>query len=52
MKPNNERYLFVLDLDGTVLASSETSEIHPLTKQGIRRAVEEGHVVCIVTGRP
>ena len=52
MKQNNEKYLFVLDLDGTVLASSETGEIHPLTKKGIRRAVDEGHVVCIVTGRP
>lgn len=52
MKTIKEKHLFMLDLDGTVLASSSTGEIHPLTKQGIQRAVSEGHVVAIITGRP
>lgn len=48
----NERYLFAVDLDGTVLADSSKNIIHPLTKKGIKKAIDEGHVVCILTGRP
>lgn len=47
-----KKYLFALDLDGTVLSSSSTCEIHPLTKKGIKRAIDEGHIVSIITGRP
>ncbi|MGY6171971.1 Cof-type HAD-IIB family hydrolase [Candidatus Mycoplasma pogonae] len=47
-----KRFLFVLDLDGTTLADSSTCEIHPQTLEGIKRAKEAGHVVCILTGRP
>lgn len=52
MKTSKNRYLFVLDLDGTVLSDSANSEIHPDTESEIKRAVELGHVVCILTGRP
>ncbi|VEU63474.1 Cof-type HAD-IIB family hydrolase [Mycoplasmopsis bovirhinis] len=47
-----ERYLFAIDLDGTTLFSSATGEIHDLTMSAIKRAKEEGHIVCILTGRP
>lgn len=47
-----EKYLFALDLDGTVLSSSVENTIHPLTVKGIKKAIKEGHVVCLITGRP
>ncbi|MGL6124938.1 MAG: Cof-type HAD-IIB family hydrolase [Metamycoplasmataceae bacterium] len=47
-----ERYLFAIDLDGTVLSNSITNEIHPRTIEGIKMAKERGHIVSIITGRP
>ncbi|MBW0594969.1 Cof-type HAD-IIB family hydrolase [Mycoplasmopsis anatis] len=47
-----DRFLFAIDLDGTTLQSSETCEIHDQTIAAIKRAKDEGHVVCILTGRP
>lgn len=47
-----EKYLFAIDLDGTVLSNSITNEIHPRTVEGIKMAVEKGHIVSIITGRP
>lgn len=47
-----EKYLFALDLDGTVLSSSVENTIHPLTVKGIKKAIKEGHIVCLITGRP
>ncbi|CCP23772.1 Cof-type HAD-IIB family hydrolase [Mycoplasmopsis cynos] len=47
-----EKYLFAIDLDGTTLHSSSTGEIHDQTISAIKRAKEEGHIVCILTGRP
>ncbi|VEU58523.1 Cof-type HAD-IIB family hydrolase [Mycoplasmopsis gallinacea] len=47
-----ERYLFAIDLDGTTLRSSQTGEIHDTTVNAIKRATAEGHIVCILTGRP
>ncbi len=47
-----ERYLFAIDLDGTVLSNSITNEIHPRTIEGIKMAKDRGHVVSIITGRP
>ncbi|AKF40874.1 COF family haloacid dehalogenase(HAD)-like hydrolase [Mycoplasmopsis canis UFG4] len=47
-----ERYLFAIDLDGTTLRSSATGEVHDQTIAAIKRAKDEGHVVCILTGRP
>ncbi|MGL5358058.1 MAG: Cof-type HAD-IIB family hydrolase [Metamycoplasmataceae bacterium] len=51
-KEKKEKYLFALDLDGTVLSSSTENTIHPDTEKAIRRAIDEGHIVSIVTGRP
>ncbi|WKX02678.1 Cof-type HAD-IIB family hydrolase [Candidatus Mycoplasma mahonii] len=47
-----KKYLFVIDLDGTVLADSSTSKIHKDTIEAINKAKKEGHIVCIATGRP
>lgn len=47
-----EKYLFAIDLDGTVLSNSITNEIHPKTIEGIRMAIDKGHIVSIITGRP
>ncbi len=47
-----KQYLFAIDLDGTLLSSSVRNEIHPETKKGIKRAIDEGHIVCLITGRP
>ncbi|MBN3535071.1 Cof-type HAD-IIB family hydrolase [Mycoplasma procyoni] len=45
-------YLFALDLDGTILSNSSTGEIHPETFEALRMAIEQGHKICIITGRP
>ncbi|WLR42926.1 Cof-type HAD-IIB family hydrolase [Bacillus carboniphilus] len=42
--------LIALDLDGTLLKDDKT--ISPYTKQIIERAKQDGHIVCIATGRP
>lgn len=47
-----EKYLFAIDLDGTVLSNSITNEIHPKTIKAIKMAKERGHIVSIITGRP
>ncbi|WP_369085932.1 Cof-type HAD-IIB family hydrolase [Metamycoplasma spumans] len=49
---NQRRFLFALDLDGTLLSNSATGEVHPKTEAAIKRAVKEGHIVSIITGRP
>ena len=49
---NFRKFLFALDLDGTLLADSAEGTIHPKTEQAIKRAVKEGHIVSIITGRP
>lgn len=52
MSKMKEKYLFAIDLDGTLLTSSTKNEIHPITKKGIKKAINEGHIVCLITGRP
>ncbi|TQC51569.1 HAD family phosphatase [Mycoplasmopsis mucosicanis] len=47
-----QKYMFAIDLDGTLLSSSAKGTIHPVAKQAIKRAVDEGHIVCLITGRP
>jgi hydroxymethylpyrimidine pyrophosphatase-like HAD family hydrolase len=47
-----DKYLFLIDLDGTTFVNSLTCEIHPKTIKAIKRLKKEGHVVCIATGRP
>ncbi|MCP4336725.1 MAG: HAD family phosphatase [Mycoplasma sp.] len=49
---NKEKLLFAIDLDGTLLSNSATGEMHSKTEEQIKRAIKEGHVVCIITGRP
>ncbi|QGZ97192.1 Cof-type HAD-IIB family hydrolase [Mycoplasma sp. NEAQ87857] len=49
---NKDKFLFAIDLDGTTLQSSATGQIHDLTLNAIKRAINEGHIVCILTGRP
>ncbi|MGL5590652.1 MAG: Cof-type HAD-IIB family hydrolase [Metamycoplasmataceae bacterium] len=51
-KDQREKYLFAIDLDGTVLSNSITNEIHPRTIEAIKMAREQGHIVSIITGRP
>ncbi|MCR8613278.1 MAG: Cof-type HAD-IIB family hydrolase [Mycoplasma sp.] len=47
-----EKILFAIDLDGTLLADSQKNLIHPRSKKAVQRAIEEGHIVCLLTGRP
>lgn len=47
-----KKYLFVVDLDGTMLKNSATGEICSANILAVRRAISEGHKVCIATGRP
>lgn len=46
------QFLFIVDLDGTLLDDTITSRINDLSKKAIQKAIQQGHVVCIVTGRP
>ena len=48
----DEKYLFLLDLDGTTLSDSQTCEIHRITKTAIQKLKDLGHYVCITTARP
>ncbi|WP_412031280.1 Cof-type HAD-IIB family hydrolase [Metamycoplasma buccale] len=55
MENNNEkkrRFLIALDLDGTLLADSANGTMHPKTEEAIKKAVSQGHIVSIITGRP
>lgn len=45
-----KRHLIALDLDGTLL--NDRKEITPRTKQILRKAMDEGHIAVIATGRP
>lgn len=51
MNNNKEKFLFLIDLDGTTLSNSVTAEMSSITEQAIKDAIELGHIVCIVTGR-
>lgn len=46
-----KKRLILVDLDGTVLKANGT-EIHPKTRDALIKAREDGHTVCIITGRP
>lgn len=48
----SNRWLFTIDLDGTLLQDSSKGVVSAEDQKAVRRAIEEGHVVCIVTGRP
>lgn len=47
---HNQKFLIVLDLDGTLLTSEKT--ISPKTKEVLLRLSREGHVVTMASGRP
>lgn len=49
---NKNKYLFLIDLDGTLLQNSAKAIVGEREKKAIQRAKDEGHIVCIVTGRP
>lgn len=50
MLKNNERYLIVSDLDGTLL--NKKSELSEETIRTVKKIVADGHIFCIATGRP
>lgn len=47
---NNQRFLIVFDLDGTLLTSEKT--IAPKTKSLLQKLVSLGNIVTIASGRP
>ncbi|QVJ95644.1 Cof-type HAD-IIB family hydrolase [Mycoplasma mycoides] len=51
LKDLNLKRLILIDLDGTTL-TNQNDQIHKITKKAILDAQKNGHVVCIVTGRP
>ena len=46
----NQPHLIAIDLDGTLLKDNKT--ISPYSKEILQKAKEQGHHVCIATGRP
>ncbi len=46
----NRRYLIVSDLDGTLL--NNKGELDQLTIDVVKKLIDNGHVFCILTGRP
>ena len=47
-----KKFLFLIDLDGTLLKDSATSEISPQDRKAIEVLQKQGHIVCLATGRP
>lgn len=47
-----KKWLFTIDLDGTLLKDSSTGEISKQDQDAIKRLRDAGHIVTIVTGRP
>ena len=47
---NNERYIFALDMDGTLL--DDNKQISSQTKQFLSSLEKDGHVVILASGRP
>lgn len=47
-----DKWLFTIDLDGTLLRDSKTGTVNPKDKAAIKKLIKAGHIVCIVTGRP
>lgn len=45
----NKRHLIALDLDGTLL--TDYKKVTPYTQEVISKAIEQGHIVVIATGR-
>lgn len=47
---DDPKYLIACDLDGTLL--NNESELSALTIKSIKKIIDNGHKVCLVTGRP
>lgn len=47
----NKKRLILIDLDGSALMSNG-KKMHQKTKEVLTQAINDGHIVCIVTGRP
>lgn len=47
----SQKHLILVDLDGTLLKSGGR-EMHANNKKVLIKAQKQGHIVCIVTGRP
>ena len=47
-----EKWLFTIDLDGTLLQDSIKGKISIQDKKSIWKLIKEGHIVSLVTGRP
>lgn len=47
----DKKRLILIDLDGTTLMN-DGKTIHPKTQEVIKKAVNVGHKVCIITGPP
>ncbi len=48
---NKDRWLVVVDLDGTTLKKDGTT-FHDINKKAFDAMRKEGHIICICTGRP
>ena len=44
--------MFAIDMDGTLLIDSKTSKISDSTKDWIKKLQNQGHIICLFTGRP
>ncbi len=44
--------LFAFDLDGTLLSDSKDATIPDSVKDVVKKLKEQGHIVCLFTGRP
>lgn len=47
-----KKWLFTIDLDGTLLKDSSTGKIDPKDKKAVKDLIKAGHIVSIITGRP
>ncbi|PPE06056.1 Cof-type HAD-IIB family hydrolase [Williamsoniiplasma lucivorax] len=47
----SKKRLILVDLDGTAL-QNDGKTIHPKTKEALLEVQKQGHIVCLVTGRP
>lgn len=52
LKPEKQKpFLIACDLDGTLL-NRYAEELTPETIERIKEIINQGHIFCIVTGRP
>jgi len=44
--------LFAFDLDGTLLGHKNEGKLSAKTVKKVKDLIEQGHKVCVLTGRP